>query len=100
MRHRTQAEREDIVRRLENSGLSVAAFARREGLSMYSVRRWQRGLRDAEPTFAEVVVEAPRGPGRAGAERVVVETPNGFVVAWEGVSDVSSFALLVRELAL
>jgi transposase-like protein len=62
-RHRGRAERAQIVQRLERSGLSIAAFARHEGLSQYSVRRWSREAH-AQSAFAEVVVTPARAPSR------------------------------------
>jgi transposase-like protein len=94
-RHRSRAEREGIVQRLDQSGLSIAAFARREGLSPYSVRRWSRDAHGAGRSFAEIVLEEHADD----VGRLVVETPNGFRVAWDGAVDMKSLTRLVVELA-
>lgn len=94
-RHRSCAEREGIVRQLDQSGLSIAAFARREGLSPYSVRRWSREAHAAGGAFAELVLDETGDD----VGRLVVETPNGFRVAWDGAVDMKSFTRLVVELA-
>jgi hypothetical protein len=61
---------------------------------MYSVGRWRRELR-AVPKFAELVVD----DATEEVGRLVVETPNGFRVAWDGAVDMKSLAQLVVELA-
>jgi transposase-like protein len=94
-RHRSRGERAGIVQRLDQSGLSTVAFSRREGLSPDSVRRWRREAQGTGKGFAELVLEEAADD----SGRVVVETPNGFRVAWDGAVDVKSLARLVVELA-
>ena len=48
---------------LERSGASLAAFARREGLSAERLYRWRARLTKTEPTFIEIRPEAALSTG-------------------------------------
>jgi transposase-like protein len=55
----TTVEAEEVLRALERSGLSVAAFAAREGFDVQRLYSWRRRLRDnddkaASPPFVEI----------------------------------------------
>lgn len=57
---RTAEQGAALVRRYEASGMSQAAFAEREGVSVNTVQYWLRRSRDAAPEavrFVEVVGE-------------------------------------------
>ena len=61
-------KREEILRRLEGSGLSVAEFCRRRGLRYGTVMRWRRESRTVtdgappSPAFVEVELDAIESP--------------------------------------
>lgn len=66
----TQAQRAKIVERFQQSGLTRAAFARRQGLSAWTLSRWlaeaKRGTKAAPPAmmfgelkFAPAALSAP-----------------------------------------
>ena len=63
-RHSTAADRwRGLLQRQGSSGLSIAAFCRREGVSQPSFYAWRRRLR-VEATFAEVTL-VPELPARS-----------------------------------
>lgn len=49
------------VARLERSGLSIAAFAREEGLNPVTLGNWRRKLRGGAPQFVELLGGPSRG---------------------------------------
>ncbi len=80
-RHWRTADAEGVLKRLDASGLSTRAFARREGLNVQRLYRWQRVLagRDAaRPAFVEVVGGAPAGLEVVLRSGVVLRVPSGF----------------------
>lgn len=91
-------ERRGLVSRWEQSGESMAAFCRREGIAYWKLLSWRKRLAqmdEAGSGFAELVVRseefAPEGeqPSR-GVQRALVEIalPGGACVrVFEGASD-------------
>lgn len=65
-----------LLQRQESSGLSVAAFCRRAGVSQPSFYAWRRKLRD-EVTFAEVKLPREMTAEAGGIE---VRLPLGWCV--------------------
>ena len=77
------------LRRYARSGLTVAEFCRREGVSVPSFYQWRRRLADASPVAGST--RSPRGPGSdataafqqvllGGAGVVAIELPSGIRV--------------------
>jgi len=90
--------------RLAASGLTVAAFCEREGLSASSIYHWRRKLEssavDLDPTPRVVRLDLPAptaGPGRDAipADPVTAELPNGTRLT----ADARHLATLVGALA-
>ena len=73
--HRWTAEdAKEVLLALDQSGLSVYAFALREGLSPHRLWRWRRELgASAAPAFEEIVrhdtASGPEGEATAAAKR-------------------------------
>jgi len=81
MKRYSETERQEILERLEGSGLSRAAFCRREGLCYATVGQWVKRSRDAGLSTALTLVEVDRNDldSNAGAE-VTVELPGSILV--------------------
>jgi len=64
-RHFSAEEKARIIGRYEESGLTGVEFCRREGVSLFNLRRWhgKRG-RSGEARFVEVEARAIAGQGR------------------------------------
>ena len=83
-----------LVAEYETSGLSMAAFARRENLCYPTFAAWVKKSRSAsrppKMTFARVELPGPRAAGGLSAT-----LPNGLVLSG---GDPAALAALVREL--
>jgi len=94
MRQRNEklwAERREVLRRVDESGMSAAEFCRREGIPYWKLMQWRRRIRefDAEesgdetevPAFAELVVrDGPENTEDERAAPVEIALPGGAVV--------------------
>jgi transposase len=86
------------VEACETSGLTVAAFARREGLSAQSLSMWKRRLRagaEATTSFVPVVVRDAAPVSRGAFELVLRE---GAVLRIPPDFDEATLSRLVRAL--
>lgn len=75
----------EIVRRFEASGLSLAAFCRRESLALSSLQRWRKRIKSRGDTrFVELVPPAaalsPSSPGWS----LELTLPNGASLRIQG----------------
>jgi transposase-like protein len=68
----TEVEAREALAALRSSGLTAAAFARREGLDAQRLRAWDRRLETTSPTFIEVPRRTP--------ELVEIVLPSGLLV--------------------
>lgn len=91
---RGAAEWRGILQEVENSGLTGAAFCAKNGLSVKSLERWRRKLRDqvlVPARFVEVelppsIVSRPMTPGKNDSPSdLVVELPYGVVLRFRGL---------------
>lgn len=86
------------VEACETSGLSVAAFSRREGFSAQSLWAWKRRLREggeATTSFVPVLVSEPAPTSREAFELVLRE---GAVLRIPADFDEVTLGRLVRAL--
>lgn len=87
-----------VLAALDGSGLSLAEFARREGLEVQRLRRWQRRL--ARQRRSQVMVPAPElieiHPRRP--EPVEIVLASGRVLRVAETIDVAALARLVAAL--
>ena len=94
------ARRAEVVRAYRASGLTMAAFARRERIKYPTFAAWvwkaakEPGRRSAID-FAEVRLPLLAPPGEATSERLEVRLPDGTVVRGARVEEL---AALVRAL--
>lgn len=75
------ADAEAVINRLDESGLSVHSFARREGLNAQRLYRWRRALGRGEPPspgFVELVSGATAPVEVVFQSGVVLRVPAGF----------------------
>ena len=92
---RTRADWRQLLARQARSGLSIAAFARREGIRPQSLHWWRWKLRETNaplpsstgsvsPGFVQLDLRHPTSDGDAGAFEiampgdVVIRVPRGF----------------------
>lgn len=79
-------ERRAVVGRFEESGLSLAAFCRREGLAYWQLLAWRKRFGEERPSgdasFAELVIGAGGGAqdGSGAAAPVEVLLPGGATI--------------------
>ena len=77
------------VGRFEASGLTQVEFCKREGIGLWSFRKWRKRMAELdgrEPGFIEVTpVPVQRIPQRP-ATSLVVELPGGIVLRFEGLA--------------
>jgi len=78
---RTESEWLEILSRYEASELPARAFCAREGLSVKSLRRWQRRLGRRTGSFVELV---PAAESRISSWEVEVRLPNGTGLTFRG----------------
>lgn len=88
-------EASDAIAALKSSGLSMAAFARREGLDSSRLRKWVKRLDSAmsltaAPTFVEVT-RRPNAP-------IEVLMPSGVTLRVVETVDAEALARIVRAL--
>jgi hypothetical protein len=100
----TPAEARVVIDQLNASGLSVAAFARRRGLSYERVRKWRARFDTAgapvRPRLVELVAHptaAPTTPPARGVD-LVVRWPSGHSVELRDVELASSLRLVASLL--
>jgi len=75
-RRRTSQEVQNLLGRYHQSGMSVAAFCRQEGVAESVVYRWLRRERSKKP--AVKLVEVKSAPAVLGPFRVVL--PGGYQI--------------------
>jgi len=84
--HRTAPEWREILSRHASSGLSVAAFCKREALTTSTFQRWSAKLRPRSEPFVELAV--PRsGPAPASAPSawtIELELPGDILLRVRG----------------
>jgi hypothetical protein len=59
MGYRRKLERKEMVKRFRTSGMTVPAFAKAEGVSVNSVRRWLSEAATDERRFVRLVAKEP-----------------------------------------
>ncbi len=89
----TEARARDVLRALEDSGLSAAAFAEREGLRVQRLFFWKRRLGRQQPGAAKFVEVAARA-----AHGVEVVLRNGRTLRIPESIDVRALRRLVAAL--
>ena len=102
-RRRVTAERRaELMAAYESSGMTVAAFARSEGINYTTLAHWVMRARQAAPAtppirFAEVKLRMPETGTRGDAmeDRLEVRLPDGTTVRGRVAAEV---AALVRGL--
>lgn len=98
----TTADARSALTALAASGLSLAAFARREGLQVERLRHWRHRLADKGPGTAPVTAPAPAPelieirPRRAEPVEIILRS--GRVLRVAETIDVSTLARLVAAL--
>ncbi len=70
---RTETQWRQILRQYERSGLSAAAFCRRQSLTLSSLRRWQKKLGAESPS-----ITPPSDDTREFVEVAMSESPSAF----------------------
>lgn len=105
MKRYSDEERQWVLEEFRASGLSLAAFCRREGLCYATVGAWHRRERfgdNAEGTGTVTLVELrsdSESTKEAGTEAVIdVVLADGTRVCFSGGIDVSELARFCREL--
>lgn len=94
----TPARAAAVLRDLDGSGLTLAEFARRRGLSVQRLRRWQDRLAPlAPPRLIELVPAAQVLPSEQQGT-VRLRCPSGHVLELEDVQLVDGVATLLRAL--
>lgn len=82
---RTESQWRELVRRFEASNLSQAAFCERESLTVSSLQRWCKLLREADAdAFVEIPVPASSSPARSRRWSLDVTLPDGIVLRFQG----------------
>lgn len=97
--------RREVVGRLAASELSMAEFARREGITYAQLLAWRNRLSrgdspggDARASFAEVLVE-PEGARVSAPCSAELVLPSGVVLRLYGGADAGLVRLLLAALA-
>lgn len=95
----TAQRRTELVAAYEGSGLTMAAFARREGINYTTLAHWVMKTRRASaPTpairFAEVALPAAEV---ATKDLLEVRLSDGTVVRGGGVAEVAALVLALRS---
>lgn len=83
---RTGAEWRELFDRFEASGLSGAAFCRREGIAKGSFTRWKHRVQESDGEAAAFVeISAPAVPRSTGLEAGELELvlPGGVCLRWK-----------------
>jgi transposase-like protein len=81
-RHRTAKEKAEILREHQRSGLSLLAFARKEGLCYASLLRWRAGPRKGASLL--VAPEAGSNPRFVPVQIESEEMSGDYVLSWAG----------------
>ena len=88
------AQRRQLLAEYERSGLSIAAFARKEGIRYQTFYAWvAKNSSKSKVCFAEVELEAP-----ASAEPIVIEVGRYGRVRLNSANQVGLAARLLKEL--
>ncbi len=106
MKRYSVAEREWILEELRASGLSLAAFCRREGLCYATVCGWRKRAQAGDSaaagegpiTLVELQTEAEPAEGAGAHDGIEVILPGGIRVCFAKGSDVTDVARFCREL--
>lgn len=100
MRRYSTSERASILDRLATSGLSRAAFCRREGLCYATVSAWLTRERRSERSSSLSLVEvSAEDPARSVAGGVTVALPSGLEVRFGESTPLATVADFCREVA-
>lgn len=84
----TPADWKKTLTRFEASGLTQVDFCKREGIGIWSLRKWRErvGRRPApEPGFIEIPPPSERRVPPGPSTSLVVELPGGIVLRFEGL---------------
>jgi len=97
-----RAQRVGLVDAYRVSGLTMAAFARREGISYSTFAGWvlkaSQGPSAALPIqFAEVQLPGPRAAATKGTSELEVRLPDGTVLRGGRVTDLVSLVRALRS---
>ena len=82
LRRRSLEEWQAVMAKLEKSGVSRAAFCRREGIPPATFDKWRRRVAAARPT-GKFVELTPSSEGRASWD-LEVSLPNGLILRFRG----------------
>ena len=75
----------EIVRRFEASGLSSAAFCRREGVALSSLQRWRKRITSrGDSRFVELVPPATSSSPSSSGWSLELTLPNGASLRIQG----------------
>ena len=97
-RNRTRAEVDDILARLDQSGLTAAAFSRREGLNLTTLYSWLRRRRDEskKSTANFIAIDLPE---RSNDDRIEVVLTSGHTLRIPNAFDEQAVCRLVGALS-
>lgn len=83
---RSREEWQELISRLNRSGLSEDAFCRRHGLNRKTLRIWRRRFGEEEPPFVEVAMppalEEPDA-ARLASGTFEIALPGGVSLRWK-----------------
>jgi transposase-like protein len=102
-RRRVTAERRaEVVAAYEGSGMTMAAFARREGINYTTLAHWVMKARQATPTtspirFAEVKLPMPQSQDAVADDRLEVRLADGTMVRGRCVAEVAALVRVLRS---
>lgn len=96
----TSAKARVVVEELEASGLSMAAFARQQGLSYERVRKWRCRLRrEAAASRPRLVELVARQPEPEPVARLAVHCPSGHSVELADVELATGLRIVLTAIA-
>lgn len=83
---KSRAEWETEVERQSLSGLSQAAYAKREGLNLSTFQYWRQKLKREESARSSkgAFVEVPMLMNKVGRSEIELELPHGIVLRVKG----------------
>jgi transposase-like protein len=102
-RRRVTAERRaEVVAAYEGSGMTMAAFARREGINYTTLAHWVMKARQAAPTrspirFAEVELPMPQRQDAAVDGGLEVRLADGTMVRGRCVAELAALVRALRS---
>ena len=93
--HRSEDEIQEILDRLEESGLSVRAFCQAEGLAESSVHKWRKTFQESSHPLLRPVRRVPSQDFLVASDLVEIFMPTGIRVRVPaGISSDRLFDLL------